>query len=171
MNRFDELLNKFLDNDLTSAELDEFNSLMNSSENQKKFNSIIEVESVIKKMPTDSAPLTFTEKLMGMLNQSERKPVKVDKFILFVSSLFIVAIIGTIIYFVLHTNVNLDNSELSSKLNSLIKSIHVDNELINKLFNNYVVFFVGVASSIFLLFNFIFTLDSYKSFKEKINKV
>lgn len=171
MNRFDELLNKYLDNDLSLDELNEFNILMNKSENQVKYKSIVFIESILKKMPVDSAPSLFTEKFMSIINKPVSTKNKIDKFIFVISSLLITTIIGTIIFFMIYNQSNAAEGKLTLKFISIVKSFNIYSGLINKLIDNQVVFIIGLFSSFILLINFIFAYGSHKSLKEKIDKI
>lgn len=102
MNIDDEMLNRFLDNELNPEE-EEFvkKSLTDSPDLKKRYESLLKAHTLLKSLTEDSPSMDFTKLLMNKLN-SGSAILKQQKYFLFsalsILGLIIFVIVGYLVY-------------------------------------------------------------------------
>lgn len=168
MNKFDELLNKYFDNEITNEGLNELNEFLKDDSNLEKFRAIQLFESSFKVYEYNKAPAGFTDKLMNKLISTKEVKSKKSYFLLFVDTVFVLLL--SYIFILLSTNINWNNgsNNFSVEIKGIIdhvlnKALYAKNILSNKSF----VLISSFASLVILLVLF-FIINSHKEFKKKI---
>ncbi len=168
----DEILNKYIDGELTASELTEVENIINFSEDAKRRLYAMQLVHNELKNYTEKTPASdFTSKLMKKII---RKPeAKGQKYFIFsVSSFFVLislAIIAYITSFILSSgsNVPAESNGLSNMVYLLEKSIYV----IKKIFTAGNISVIGFIFSFAIIISAYFFFDSHRQTKEKLNKL
>lgn len=88
----DEMLNKFLDNQLSGDENEIVkNAIANSSELKRKYDTLISTDKLLRNIENDSTSLDFTKKVLQRINNQKNR-AKQQKYFLFT----ILSILGII---------------------------------------------------------------------------
>ena len=166
----DEILNKYIDGELSRKEINELQQLIKVDEEalaMLKAHKL--VDQILRKLETESAPESFTENVMNRI--FETLTVKNKTFPLFriIVSTFGLMIIGIIAYVVSAIPSNSPENKIvdgvldrASDYTSGIFSFIVD-----ALSNNTILMVIAGVSLIVLLSAY-FMFESHKSFKEKL---
>lgn len=170
MKRIDELINKYLDSEISSHELEELQLLLSDEENYKSFRAYQSVEKSIKNIQTEKAPKLFTEKIMNIIvTTNQNKKIRKLYLPIMVNSIFIVMIFVAVV--LLFNIVNFGNNHTA--VESILKnvshnlSLFVPN-LTEILINKTIIFSTSIISLI-LLISFYYLFDSHKAFKKKLD--
>lgn len=169
----DEILNRYIDNELDQSELAEVKSeLENNEEALTHLRALRAVDNSLNQIEIESAPLHITEKIMkALVEKSNAAKPKVSYFFVSVFSAFIIGIIAVLIA----------AFRMSDNGKNILPDVPTFN-FIKDFFNKKVVtlhtFFsdqnVLLVVSIFTLLLFVtvyFTFESHKNFKNKLNNV
>ncbi len=165
-----EILNKLIDNELNSSEIDELHDLIKNDEKLlSKTKAHQMVDNVLKRLEIEDAPLNTTELIMGKITQSVLAKEKKNGFFKFVLSAFAVSML-LVVGFVL-------SSEPSGE--SVSQSYF--NSLKDRLTDNFANFSIPVSSDLLLviasaltviiLITGYFIFEEHKSFKQKLDNI
>lgn len=170
----DEILNKYLDNELTNAEINELKDyLSDHPEEAEKFNAHQLVDNVLREMEHDSAPENFTynfmQKISGVINSKPQK----NYFIRFVFAFLGLGFIGIFTFGL--TNLSTSESSTSDRIfdrigegiNNLIPNIDSFNFSIN---SDLLMLIVSTLILVTLVATYGF-INSHKAFKSKIENL
>lgn len=162
----DELINKYIDNELNSEELKEFTNQINSdAEAIQKIKAVKLIEDTISKSEIIPAPANFTDKLMTSINGNISKVQTDSKFFKMIISIFSILIVG--IFATTFATVSWENSEVTSKIKNFVDGVSFDG--VSKLFQNENILMIGGGIIVILGFSILFIYESHKSFKHKLN--
>lgn len=140
----DDLLNKYLDGELSANEKIELENYLNENElARKRFNSLKSVHSFLFQINAESPSVNFTEKVMNAVQKKAKSRSSQKYFIISVSS-FIVLLCMLIFGFVL---ANILNSPSVGGMDS--QSVHTINNLSDSLIAEIKKLFSGQGLSIF----------------------
>jgi hypothetical protein len=167
MNKFDELTNKYFDNDISQNELTELNEYLKNPNNELLFRATQNLEFVLKQGEYFHAPEMFREKFMDKILFHKKKA---EAFPIFISAIFILLILLVIVFAFLLADLNVGLFELSVKIERFFQNTDISSIRFSWFVKNKIVMIIGLSSSFFLLLNFFFSAIAHKSFKEKINK-
>jgi hypothetical protein len=169
----DELLNRYIDNELEDAELSELKSILDKDEEVlNRLKALRTVDNALRKIETELAPNGFTDKLMNKISMASKvvKP-KVSYFFVMVISLFSIAIITTLVF----AFKNLKTDESSSKVEPIFNQIKdfasKNSGFLGSIFKDNAVLAIGTTLSLILLFSAYFSFESHKNFKNKLNGI
>lgn len=167
----DEILNKYLDNEISSSELSELKTyLANNPDEAEKFKAHKLVDEILREMEHESAPENFTVNFMQRFSKViSTKPQK-HYFIWGVFSFLGLSFIGILLFGLM--NISSSKSSPSDQvfntigegLDKIIPSINSLNFSINSDL------LMLIVSTLFLitLISVYVMINSHKSFKEKI---
>lgn len=169
----DELLNKYIDNELSETELRELSDLLkNDSDAQARLKALKLTEEIVREIEIFPAPEHFTERFMSKITISTSVVKdKVSYFFIGMISVFALAIAGII---------GFSLSQIEDSSSSLIQ----DSQYVQKtknffseglghlysLFSNDNMLLIGAGLTFILLISGYFILESHKNFKEKLNR-
>lgn len=168
--KYDELQNKFIDNDLSNEEIKKVNELL---EDDNDFRENLEVMQSVHKnlsrMSVDNAPLGITDKIMARIELTSRVFDSNNYFfktiILFFSSLFILGI-----FFLLYILLGIDLSNVDfSSTSKIVSSIKPITEFISNFTSTNTFKMVTVFVGFIILISFYFQLGSFTEFKNRLN--
>lgn len=172
MNRIDELINKFLDSEISNLELEELQKLLNDDFNYKSLKSFQLIEKTLKDIKTEKAPELFTEKLMTkilMLNKSRNERKSFLPII--INSIFVLLIIFFVVIYFIYANMDIRNSEFNLLIESKINLINSFLPTLKKIFINKIVIFFSSIISLLLLIIFYYIFEEHKIFKKKLENM
>ncbi len=170
-NNYDELYNKFVDNELSNKELEKINELMESDE---KFRIGLKTHKFVHNslfdIPLVQAPLEITSKIMGQIASSLSDKYKKHYFFRVILAIFGISFLISIIMFVMYS-ANIPNSSESFGFLELIKP-YTKNIIpqISKMLKSDLVKSIGGLFSFIILLIFYFTINEHKNFKDRINQ-
>ncbi len=169
----DELLNKYLDNDLSEVEIKELTEILkNDTDAQLRLKALQLTEEILRKIEISPAPVNFTYKFMSKISISH-STVKdeVSYFYIGMISSFALVIAGILGFFISRIEPG------SSNLTGDNLYIEKTNELfsgglgyINSLLGNDSIFLIGTSLTFVLLVSGYFILENHKKFKENLNR-
>lgn len=168
----DEILNRYIDGELSPSELKEVNEeLIKSEVVRKRLRTLQFVHNELKKIPLRETSLEFTARLM---KQIIRKPEpKGQKYFIFsVSSFFILislAIIGYLTSYILSYGTN--TSEDKSSFNTLVSYMDSFVHSIKSVFSSGNVSIIGFIFSFGIIISAYFFFESHKQAKAKLDKL
>lgn len=169
----DELLNKYIDNDLPKAELEELTEgLKNDTDAQLRLKALRLTEEILKKIEISPAPENFTYKFMSKISGSTSAVKdKISYFYVGMISFFALAIAGILGYFI--CQIESGSSNLTGSIQYIRKTMELFSgglKHINSLLENDSILLVGKVLIFVLLLSGYFVLENHKNFKEKFNR-
>ena len=166
----DEILNKLIDNELNSSEIDELHNLIKKDEKLlSKTKAHQMVDNVLKSLEIEDAPLNTTELIMGKITQSVLAKEKKNGLFKFMISSFIVLtllVVGFIFSAkpsgegVAESYFNSFKSKLSENLSNFTLPISTELLLI-----------ITSALTVIILISGYFIFEEHKSFKQKLDSI
>ena len=168
----DELLNKYVDHELTETELNELKDILEYNPDARtKLKAHELVDEILHKMEVNQAPQNFTEKIMDKINFSAIKKGKVSYFFVSVISIFVLAIISVIAFAIIKLGGEKLTSQKANPLIDRAKETLAENlNLLGSFVNNENIIFIGGALTVVLLISGYFMIESHKNFKDKLNR-
>ena len=169
----DELLNKYIDNELTEVELKELTeALKKDSDAQRKLKALQSTDEILYKMEVTPAPANFTESFMKKLMPvSSAVKGKVSYFFVSIISLFALAIAGVIGYSVSKIDFSessvIDDNQYVKQTKDVLSG-GLDH--LNSILSNDNILFIGAGLTFVLLVSRYFMIENHKNFKEKLNR-
>ena len=166
----DEILNKLIDNELSSSEIDELYGLIKNDEKLlSKTKAHQMVDDVLKKLEIENAPSNATELIMGKITNSVLQKEKKNSFFKFVIGAFVTSgllVIGFIVTAMPSNNPN-SKSYISIVKNKFAEflptiSINISNDLL---------LIVTASFTIIILISFYFVIEEHKTFKQKLDNI
>lgn len=172
-NLTDEILNKYLDGELTGKELSEVEAVIASNPDElTKLKTHKFVDQTLRSMEFELAPQGITQKIMNKILPGLSLRKKKSYFYYSVLGVFGVVITSALIY-----SVKLLSSKTSVETLNIVDTEKISN-LIIQFFTNFKSFFtgdnlviIGLCLTIIMLVSAIFIHDSYKSFKKKLDSL
>jgi hypothetical protein len=169
----DELLNKYIDNELSEVELKELTEILkNDTDAQLRLKALHLTEEILRKIEISPAPENFTDKFMSkiVISHSVVKD-KVSYFYVGMISFFALAIAGILGFSI--SRIEFGSSNLSGDNQYIEKT----NDLfsgglgyINSFLGNDSVLLTGAVLTFVLLMSGYFILENHKNFKENLSR-
>jgi hypothetical protein len=169
----DEILNKFIDNELTTSELTQINDhikICNECLTRLKAQKV--VDNKLKRIDTYLAPLNFTEKVMKKISATavKFKPKK-SYFFRVVFSVFIIGALAVLAF-------AFANIPASSSANETMEWTKFFSSIVPKLLSGYEsslskssVSLIGTILTFILFVSGYFVYESHRKVKNQINKM
>jgi len=170
-NNYNELYNKFVDNEFSIKELDSINELKRTDE---KFNIELKTHKFVHNslfdLPIVQAPLEITSKIMGEIVSNISAKYEKHYFFRVVLGIFGIAFLTSIMMFVFYS-ANMQTSSETLKLFDSIKP-YTKNIIpqISKILQSDLVKSIGGLISFIILLVFYFSINEYKDFKERLKQ-
>jgi hypothetical protein len=169
----DELLNKYIDNELSVAEIKELTEILkNDIDAQLKLKALHLTEEILRRIGISPAPENFTYKFMSKIPFSHSAVKdKVSYFYIGMISLFTSAIAGTLGYSIYQIESGASNLIGNNQyIQETMEIFSGGLEHINSLLGNDSIVQVGTGLIFVLLVSGYFILENHKNFKEKLNR-
>lgn len=167
----DEILNKYIDGELEPFELAEVkNEIEKNDEVLTRLKALRLVDSSLKQMEVEQAPVNFSEKVMKAISDASKtiKP-KVSYFFVSIITLFSIGVLGVII--AAFRSIDNENGQPT-----MAPYVDKAKELIGKnliefqnFFSNENVLLVVSILTLILLVTVYLTFEAHKNFKNKLN--
>ena len=169
----DELLNKYIDNELSEDGLKEFNEMLkNDFDAQSRLKALHLTEDILRKIEISPAPENFTDKFMSKISISTSGVKdKVSYFYIGMISFFALAIAGILGFCISQvefgsSNLTGDNQYIQNTMELLSGGLGY----INSLLGNDSILLTGAGLTFVLLVSGYYILENHKNFKEKLNR-
>jgi len=169
----DEILNKYIDGELSSDEFSEVNEILQSSDEDRiRLAALKAVHKNLKGIKGYKVSSDFTLMLMGKIRSTSKKKKEDKRLFTVISSIFIslsLIFIGYAFYLVLPeaASSNNVNQNVDSYLNSFVKAL----SSFANLLNSQNVSIIGFVFSIIVLISGYFFFESHKETKKRIQKL
>lgn len=168
----DEILNKYIDGELNTASLQEVNNILSSSvDDRKRLNALLTIHKGLKQIKEDSVSASFTESLMKRLSFSQKADKEQYRFMIIISSIFILAmlaVVGLVIYF--SFNQAGQSQEAANYSPHIISFFETIASGIAQVFSSKGISIFGSILSLGILISAYFFFESIKTSKQKIQK-
>lgn len=167
----DELLNNYIDNQLSADEIEEIKNLLESDQQVgSRLKALRVVHQSLQQIEASPAPVGFTERLMEKLHLA---PItykqKKNYFFFGVVSFFGLMIVGILITIILSINWNLGSLNLSTYVDQAKSGIEKSGSEVLSVFKNKTILMISSTMVLLLLILAYFGFESHKSWKKKIN--
>ncbi|MCH8326600.1 MAG: hypothetical protein IIB83_08620 [Bacteroidetes bacterium] len=169
----DEMLNKYIDNELSTEENEIIiNILKNSAVDKSKYTALKKIDEGLKKITPVKTPLNFTSDFMKRLRLITIRNKKQKRFIIFISSILVVPIIalsGIALYEVIKKSI------VSAKEIPIIKDFSFNTSFITKGFENVFtpdkISFLGISLSLVIFILLFFLIEEIRKTKHRLSKI
>jgi hypothetical protein len=163
----DEMINKYLDNDLSSVEIEGLKkAISDDKENLQNLNLYKFIEQEIAKLKIYSAPANITEIIMNRISEGIAKKYRKNNFFYFIVSFFTVGILGFLGFAIFNQN------DLETQNNYFDDAVHYFTNntpsLQNITLTNETMLIIGAGLTLLFLLSAFFLFDSHKSIKNEI---
>lgn len=167
----DEILNKYIDNELSQNQIDEINSkISENSSDLAKLKALKTVDSVLKQLPTFQAPGNVAQTIMGKIAKQSSVQYDFSKFFYGIIGVFITGIIASISYlFFTSESVTKSDITLQPILEKAKNLINTDFSGLYKIFSSNEFLIVSGSLAFILIAGLFFVFNFHKEYKEKIN--
>jgi len=145
----DEMLNNFIDNQLSDKELDFIKSaIANSPVIKKRYEMLLKVDNHLKQCGDDNLPADFTILIMNKINRRLKREKQQKSFLVIVLSLFILITVG-LVSFILFEMINSAQIEKSSDI--IMNYSHNISQLFSNLIGKKNLSIIGSVLSLIML--------------------
>lgn len=162
----DELINKYVDNELTPEEIKELNYLLDTDKDAlDKIKAAKFVESTISGSDWISAPGDVTSKIMSAINSNVKFVKNDSRFFKAIITIFGV-LISSLMFFAFFALPG-GKTEYTESIREFISKLSFDRFISVLQNDNFLVIGGGVV--ILLIFSVLLLMESHKNFKNKLN--
>ncbi len=166
----DEILNKLIDNELNSSEIDVLHVLIKNDEKLlSKVKAHQMVDNVLKKLEIEDAPQNATELIMGKISQSILAKEKKNGFFKFIISAFAITIL-LVVGFVLFAKPSGD-SVAKSYFNSFKDRLGENISNLSIPVSSDLLLVIASTLTVIILISGYFVFEEHKSFKQKLDSI
>lgn len=166
----DELLNNYIDNQLTNEELEEVKNLLATDHQaMNKLNALRLVHNSLQKLETIPAPVGFTEHFMKVLKTAPIESRHNNYFFYSVVGFFGILIVGITVFVFSSINYNFQSMDLSGYIEPVKSEIEKNSTKVLSVFKNKTVLMISSSMVLLLLILAYFGFESHKNLKKKIN--
>jgi len=166
-NTNDEILNKYLDDELNREEMNQVKTAIeNSAELKKKYEALLSANTLLKNMESDLPSVDFAKNVMGKIKR-RKSTVHQQKYFLFtILSLFGLVVLGIIGYVFYEIISSVQASESSEIITNYSKSI---GEYFSGLFGKKSLSILGSVLSFIMLVSGYFLYEFQKNAHKKFS--
>ena len=168
----DEILNKYVDDELSTTELSQLKELIAADDEAlKKLKAHKLADQILHKMEITPAPSKFTERVMERIYSIAPKKVRRSFFIPGVISIFSMGIVGIFVYiFTTPAPASDPDSKTVSIINDAQEMVSQKVGDFSAFFSNETILLVGSFLTFVLLLSAYFMINSHKNFKHNLDK-
>lgn len=166
----DEILNKYIDGELTSTDLTKFNSLIKEdSISLDKLSALKSVDQALQKLEPEIAPSGVTQKIMKQIN-SAKSYIKYEadkKFVFAIMSFLLFAVLFALVLIAIMSPEISEVSNSMSMVSNYFKNLTFSLDFLK---DSTFLILTGSISMILLIVAY-FIFESHKSFKQNIESL
>lgn len=164
----DEILNKYIDGELSSTELKEFNELISEDHSAiKKLKALQSVDKFLNKLEFDKAPSGITQLIMNKMNISVIETNSGKKF--FFSLAIVFSLLTTSILIAAYLFGGADSTTTSNMIKEGLNSFKSIGNGIENLAKNEAIILIGGFISLIFFVTAYFVFEMHRSFRKKID--
>ena len=167
----DEILNKYIDGELDPFELtDVKNEIEKNDEALARLKALRLVDSSLKQMEVEQAPVNFTEKVMKVISSASKavKP-KISYFFVTIITFFSIGVLGVIVAAFKSLEDSNGQSTAAPYFDKAKDVIGKNLIEFQNFFSNKNVLLVVSVLTLILLITVYLTFEAHKNFKNKLN--
>lgn len=169
----DEMLNKYIDNELSTEENEIISKILkNSSVDKAKYIELRKIDEGLKKITSVKTSINFTSDFMKRLKLITIRNKKQKRFIIFISSILvapIIALSGIALYEVIKKSI------VSVKEIPIIKDFSFNTSFITKGLENVFtpdkISFLGISLSLVIFILLFFLIEEIRKTKHLLSKI
>jgi len=166
----DEILNKYIDGELSAEEIKNINELLLTDTELKKRLSVLKrVNTELKKIREDELPAAFTQRVMQRISKKYRLPKEQKLFITFIISFFSVVCFSIIGYIVINIASEVSETVSSGTEKTVSKYSQSLIQTLVSTFSGLNISVFGSILSIVLLVSGYFFFEMSKQSKTKLS--
>ncbi len=163
----DELINKYLDNELSVGEIEEFKrAVSDDEENLQNLKLYKFIEDEIPKLKIYSAPANVTGIIMNRISSRIAEKYQKNNFFYFIISFFVIGILAISGFAIFNSKtMETENNYLENSIRYVTNNLPT---LKNVSLTNETMLIIGAGLTLLFLLSAFFLFDSHKSIKHKI---
>lgn len=167
----DDILNRYIDNELDSTEINEVKKILDEDEESwKRLKALRSVDSSLKEIEIYPAPHGFTEKVMRtIIGKSKSAIAKPGYFFISIVSIFLFTIAVVMIAALRLSGEKSGTVEQVNPLDESLKFVRENLPTLQNFFSSDNFLMVGIVLTVILLISGFFMVESHKDFKNKLN--
>lgn len=167
----DELLNKYIDNELSAGEVQELKDHFSSNPDEvERLKALKLTDNILKQMELESAPQNFTEKMMERLNVAYASKSSKNYFIKIVFALFSIGFIGITVFGISQISLD-DSSQNKSFIDRIFERVgEITPHFSFSLSSDTLMLVVSILVLVTLIATYII-INSHKAFKNNIENL
>jgi len=167
----DEILNKYIDGELSAAEINLIKFLIKSDPvelNKLKAHKL--ADQILSRLEVEPAPDGFTERMMLTIYEISTVAPKRSYFVLGVIGVLVTGIISIFVYTLIGAS-QADESavQLPSKVSQALDTVTEKVSAFSEILNDKSIMMIGIALTLILIITAFSMLSSYKSFKNSLD--
>lgn len=167
----DEILNKYIDNELSESEIEELKIIL--SEDQKsleRLKALKFVDSTMKELKIENAPANITSRIMSRIESISFVKKKNYSFFYWIIGIFSALLIG--LFGFMFSFASSETGDSGSKImNNIISHIPSISIPFNLGINSNSVILIGASLTIILLITFYFLVVSHREIKNSLDSL
>lgn len=169
--RTDELLNKYLDNELDSSELNEFSEILERDEETVKgLKAMKAVEQSVRKIEFESAPADITFKVMRKI-ASAKSVKRSNWFFWVVVSVFLIAIAAVTYYSVQQYTPSPEGIGAGKTVETVKTFFGDQTKAFNSILKGVDIKFIGTVLTLLIIIAGYFIFETHRNFKNKLKSL
>lgn len=167
----DELINKYIDGELSSKEIDEFNSLVESDELiLRKLKAQKLVHAYLKEIEPDPAPVASTQNIMSRISRGLNKKLDRNYFFFSVMGFLMLSLLGTIVFFFAYFSYT--TTEYKGTESIITSTSEFINNFVISISARFVdanIMLIVSTITLIVMLGIYFLFESHKSFRKKLH--
>jgi hypothetical protein len=166
----DDILNKYLDNELSTDEIKELNKLLEEDPDAlKTLKTHKFIDRILHKIETLPAPIDITNRIMGQILTVSKVKTKKFYFFRFILIIFGILFFSTIVYILSNINFGKQESNTASEIaENTSKFITENGQALVNILNSNTILIVGGFLTFILILTGYFLFESHKVFKNRL---
>ena len=169
----DEILNKLIDNELSTSEINQINELLSiDSDAMRKVKAHKMVDAILRKLEVEPAPINFTELIMKKISKSTSVKYQKYGFFRFIVATFgilTLSMMGYMISLAIQTNPEAGTQSRYESIIDYMKNTFLGIDFSVSL-NSNLLMVVGASLTLILLLTAYFIFEHHKAFKQKLDQ-
>lgn len=173
MKKSNDLLNNYIDNELSVTELDDMNTLIQNDEKLRtQLKALKVVDETLKQMKEEPAPIYFTERLMSKINSAKAElKLKPSYYFRSMITIFVTVLIMTMAYIGVSVDWNLKSSEPFNYLVQIQSAASDGINFIQQIISNKYFMTVSSFAVLIVFIAAFYSFENYKHHKNRLDSI